>query len=177
MRKNTPLYAWPCEDVYSWLQIRSMLSICCWGFLLACLTSKARPWVPGGAMPAAEHFVLSGVEGAAGAQAPWLLVTAASLGLHLLLFQSRGMCLPENQVFPELWSWLLSAEHGKEQGLHSLYLCRGRCRVADAVSQEDFDGACTNVGTFHEISPRDRHPCTPSSHPLCFLILSCSLCC
>lgn len=61
--------------------------------------SKARPWVPGG-VPAAERFVLSGVEGAAGAQAPWLLVTAASLGLHLLLFQSRGMCLPEDQVFP-----------------------------------------------------------------------------
>lgn len=53
------------------------------------LEGKARRWVPGGVMPAAEHFVLSGVERAAVAQAPWLLVTAASLGLHLLLFQSR----------------------------------------------------------------------------------------
>lgn len=39
------------------------------------------------------------------------------------------------------------------------------------------DGACINIGTFHEISPMGRHSCTPSSHPLCFLILSCSLCC
>lgn len=51
-------------------------------------------------MPAAEHFVLSEVEGAAGAQALWLVVTAASLGLHMLLFQNRGMCFPEDQVFP-----------------------------------------------------------------------------
>lgn len=105
---------------------------------------------------------------------PSATATAASLGLHLLLSQRRGMHFPEEQGLPYLWPGLLLADKcwsrvGGEQGLCYLYMCGGRCWVADLCRRETLDKVCINVGTFHETFPRSRLPCTPSSHLLASL--------
>lgn len=124
--------------------------------------------VPRGAVPAVEHFVLSGEERAAGA--PWLLVTAASL-----LFQSRACVFLRTQSFLSSGQgcfWLINAGAGEETRAPEedgewQMLCHRR--TLDGASINNWDVPWN-------LSQGQIYPCTPSSHPFCFLILSCSLC-
>lgn len=152
-----------------------VLRICHWGFPLACLTSRAKPWFP------EERCLLWNI---LFCQERRGLQGHRSLGYWLLLpawdytcpfFHSRACVFLRTKSFLSSGQgcfWLINA--GAGEGTRALeedgewqMLCHKRT----------LDGACINNWDVPwNLSQGQIYSCTASCHPLCFLILSCSLC-
>lgn len=133
-----------------------------------CLTSRASSWFP--EEPCLLWNILSCQErrGLQGHLGCWLLLSASFFRAGTCVFlRTQSFFSSGQDCF-----WLINAGAGEgtrapEEDGEWQMLCHRR--TLDGASINNWDVPWN-------LSQGQIYPCTPSSHPFCFLILSCSLC-